>query len=210
MDRAQGADVSHYNPPRDWAALRAAVDFIGIKASEGETNTDPVLAQDLAGARGQDFELIWPYHVGRPGDARGQAKRLVDTVNPGPREFPTLDLERTSSVRFDFLDEFFDQLMTDLPDRTPFLYISNGVWVGAQYPETWDLAAKVALILPRYESVHEPIVPAPWFAIGKTWAIWQNSQSGHLPGVPGNVDLDVWNGPLAALRAFAAPVPAGP
>lgn len=210
MDRALGADVSHWNPPRDWAALRRAVDFVGIKTSQGETNTDPALAQDLAGARAQAFEMVWLYHIAGVGDARGQAKRLLDLVGPlRTNERLTLDTERSSTVPFDFLDEFFDQLLTDVPDRPSMLYSSNGYWTGAQYPETWDLAARIPIILPRYGSAQEPVVPMPWLSIGKTWAAWQQSQTGRLPGIDGNVDLDVWNGDLASLRAFAALNPPG-
>jgi len=211
MDRARGCDVSHWNPPRDWVALRRAVDFVGIKTSQGETNTDPALAADIAGARSMGFELVWYYHVAGIGDARGQAKRVLDLVGPlYPNERITLDTERSSVVPFDYLDEFFDQLLADVPDRQPCLYTSNGYWVGNQYPATWDLADKIALFLPRYDSGdQEPLVPAPWLAAGKSWAMWQYSQTGREPGIGGNVDLDVWNGDLASLRTFAALVPAG-
>lgn len=206
----QGCDLSHWNPPRDWAALRHAVDFVGIKASQGETFPDPALAADIVGARAQDFELVWYYHVAAPGDARGQAKRLLDLVAPlRPNERLVIDTERSSTVPFDYLDEIFDQLMAEVPDRPSMLYTSNGYWAGAGYPDSWDFAAKIPIILPRYGSAAEPVVPMPWLSIGKTWAMWQRSQSGHLPGIDGNVDLDVWNGDLNALRAFAALVPAG-
>lgn len=206
MDNAIGCDLSHYQGQSvDWEALAGAVSFVGVKASEGETNTDPMFSRNVVGARSQPFALAWFYHVARPGDARGQAKRLVDLCGQlRPNERLCLDTERTSAVGFDFLDEWFDQIYADVPDRQAFLYTSNGVWVGAQYPSAWDLAPNVALILPRYQSVHEPLVPEPWMAIGKSWAIWQQSQTGHVPGIAGPVDLDTWNGPLRSLEAFAS------
>jgi hypothetical protein len=40
-----------------------------------------------------------------------------------------------------------------------------------------------------------PSVPAPW----STWAFWQTSDMGTIPGIPATVDLDEFNGPLAEL-----------
>jgi lysozyme len=40
--------------------------------------------------------------------------------------------------------------------------------------------------------VAQPKIPAGW----TTWAFWQYSESGSVPGIQGPVDLDVFNGPL--------------
>jgi len=205
MPNAIGADMSHWQGSNiDWAALAGAVSFVGIKAAEGETNTDPMFSRNIAGARAQPFALVWVYAIARPGDPRGQARRLVDLCGQlRSNERLCLDTERSSAVPFDFLDEWFDQVHGDVPDRPAFLYTSNGVWAGGSYPDTWDQAASVPLILPRYGSAAEPLVPEPWRSIAKSWAIWQTSETGRLPGVEGNVDLDTWNGDEDSLRAFA-------
>jgi lysozyme len=44
-----------------------------------------------------------------------------------------------------------------------------------------------------------PELPAGW----TKWVAWQDSSTGRVAGVTGNVDTDVWNGTLAELMAFA-------
>lgn len=204
MPNAQGFDVSHWNPPRDWAALSSAMDFVGIKVSEGEHNVDSALAADQAGARGEPFALVWYYHVARPGDPVEQMRRFTGLVGElRPNERYCLDVERSSSVPIDYLAGCLEAIEEAAPDRQHFLYISNGVWTGAGYPGVWAPAEHTALILPRYLSPQPPLVPQPWLAIGRTWAMWQRSQTGRLPGIDGDVDLDEWNGDRAQLEAFA-------
>jgi hypothetical protein len=45
-----------------------------------------------------------------------------------------------------------------------------------------------------------PSVPSPW----STWAFWQTSDMGAIPGIPATVDLDEFNGPLGELPVLGA------
>lgn len=82
--------------------------------------------------------------------------------------------------------------------RVPILYMSSafttldsrflkyGIWIanyGVQCPHIPD-----ALL------VRKP----------RTWDFWQGSESGKVPGMRGNCDLDLFNGDMAALQAFIA------
>jgi hypothetical protein len=44
-----------------------------------------------------------------------------------------------------------------------------------------------------------PDLPSPW----NTWAFWQHSNTGKVPGISGDIDLDRFNGTIDELRAFA-------
>lgn len=45
-----------------------------------------------------------------------------------------------------------------------------------------------------------PVVPDPW----TNWTLWQTNEAGHIDGMRGNVDLDVYNGDLNAMKAWIA------
>jgi hypothetical protein len=84
----------------------------------------------------------------------------------------------------------------------PFVYTSDGfmksVLGGA--PEL----VKYRLWLANYNL--NPSVPAPW----TDWTFWQYTQTGTVDGVNGNVDLDLFNGPLERLNALVVrPQPTG-
>jgi hypothetical protein len=61
--------------------------------------------------------------------------------------------------------------------------------------------AGVPLWIANYTTRPTPTVPAPW----SRWTFWQSSAAGRVPGVVGDVDVDTFNGPAAALRALAHP-----
>ena len=44
-------------------------------------------------------------------------------------------------------------------------------------------------------------LPKGWTA----WTLWQHSDDGKVDGITGDVDLDVFNGTIAGLKAFAVP-----
>jgi lysozyme len=200
MNRALGADVSHWTGQVNFSKLATAVSFVGIKASEGTANVDQAFATNLAAARAQPFELVIAYHVARPGDGAAQAARFAQLVGDlRPNERLALDTERSSAVGVDFLQAFFGELPRD---RRPILYTSNGVWTGMGNPAFVE-AADVDLWLPRYGAHAEPQVPDPWFNIGRSWTFWQDSQTGAVPGVTVACDTNVFNGTIDQLRAYA-------
>lgn len=205
MDRALGFDVSHWRPVADWSKIPASYRFVGIKASEGGSNVDPMLPHHRDAVRALTpgtFDLVIYYHVARPGDGAAQGRRLAALVDDlRPNERLALDTERTSAVNVRYMLDFLGALPAD---RRPLLYTSNGVWLGpfmnnAPFP----MAADVDLWLPRYGSAAEPVVPDPWHSIGKSWTLWQTSETGQVPGV-GECDLNVFNGTADQLRVYAA------
>lgn len=205
MDRALGIDVSHWHPVKSWDRIPETYRFIGIKVSEGSGNVDPTFAahRDAVRALGDRFDLVIYYHVARPGSGPEQAARFAGLIGDlAPNERQALDTERTSAVGVDYLQDFLDALARD---RRKMLYTSNGVWLGPfMNNPVFPMAKDVDLWLPRYGSASEPVVPDPWAQIGKTWTIWQTSETGNVPGIDGTCDINSFNGGPDSLRTYAA------
>lgn len=205
---AEGCDVSHWHPVTNWGRLAAAVRFIGIKATEGETLTDPTLQVHKRGFSGSSLDLAIYYHLARPGDAAAQARRFLAAVGPlAANERVCLDVERSSGVDMPYVEAFYSTLLAGGVTTRPLIYASAWSWAANRLSDAWDLAPGVDLWAPRYQSGGaEPLLPPPW----SRWLIWQDSQTSNIPGVDGPCDHNVFNGDAAALATYAAPPAAVP
>ena len=198
-----GIDVSHYDGTIDWAKVKASgIDFAFMKATEGTTFVDPDLAANWKGA-GDAGVIRGAYHFLRPADdAVAQADFFVATAGvPGKGDLPlALDLETTdnmpnatvASVTAAFLARVQEQT-----GRAPVVYTSARFWGTFAGPSTgydqyalWDAQWTTAC----------PSLPPAWV----NWTFWQNAATGTVPGISGtmNVDLDQFNGSLAALQGW--------
>lgn len=183
----------------------------GVKVSEGAGFVDPQFVNNRRGVRGTPFELVTYYHFMRPGSAVVQAHRLCDLVGElRANERLCADFEDDKNgkpaVDLKFIDAFFTELLKGVcTDLRPLIYTSRRVWLQLGNP-FWDLASEIDLWAPRY-GPDEPVPPMPWTDVG--WKFWQYSEDENVSGVNGKCDASVFNGDLAALRAYVhAPKPA--
>ena len=215
MDRAKGIDVSRWDPVTDWAAVKAAgISFVGMKATEGNSITDPKLVAMQDGFRANDFTLGIYFHFARSGDPVKQANRLISSVGPlKPNERHALDFEvmltPTPDGALPWVQRFIEVLREAYPDRNPILYSSSRIWRMIGNP-TW-LAGNTDLWVPRYSAImQEPIVPGPWAAKGyRFWQWTDGGQTGPIyscPGV-GHCDASYFNGDEPALIEYAKLTP---
>lgn len=98
----RGEDWSHYQAVQNYAARAAAehLSFLGIKATEGMTYTDPLHAANKRQclARG-DVPISYHYADPGVGTAAAQAGRLINVARPvARRDGICLDLERVPSA----------------------------------------------------------------------------------------------------------------
>jgi GH25 family lysozyme M1 (1,4-beta-N-acetylmuramidase) len=214
--RARGIDVNHDHPVVSWSALESApegIALIGIKASQGNSFTDPKLLWHREGFRASSLELAVYYHYAEAGDPRAQARRFRDLLGDlDPRERLALDLERSPAVSaiqsLDFVTDFYDELAGNLcTDRRSVFYGSKRKWdaicgvdVGWAYG-----TSEVDLWAPRYstEMDLEPLLPSPWKDRG--WNLWQFTDgvvTPHLIFGVGTCDGNVWNGNRESLVAY--------
>lgn len=195
-----GIDLSHYNGSVDFAKLSAGgLAFAFVKASEGRFTKDPLYAANYAGLK-QNQILRGAYHFFYPQlDAQAQASNFLSVVsqlNAGDLP-PVLDVEvsgeQSPSAIAAAMQQWLDAVQENL-GHTPIIYTAAGFWNTA-LGGTASFAA-YPLWVAEYTGNSSPRLPKGF----DDYVFWQYSESGSVPGIAGNVDLDQFNGSLADLN----------
>jgi GH25 family lysozyme M1 (1,4-beta-N-acetylmuramidase) len=216
-----GLDVSAFQGTIDWAAVAGSgVRFAYIRASEQDGIADPTFAANYAGAKANGL-YAGAYHRARPDLSSGtaQADNLIDQAqftNDGRTLPPMLDIE-WPRANWPGLDDCYNmtaaQLVTWIGDFVNEIAVRTGrMAMVYTNPNWWNpCTAKNAGFgaQPLFHSGYLP-APPPLPAGWSTFALWQYTSSGSLPGITGSVDLDVFNGDLAGLARLAAGTPTPP
>lgn len=212
MTTVPGLDVSYWQAEIDWKRVRGTgVRFAFIKATEGIAYTDSTFAANWEGA-GANGLMRGAYCFFHPNqDARQQAERFVRTIRDrdSDPELPcSVDLEVTdgiptkkiiAAVRI-WLDEVAQGL-----GRRPMIYsgvsfLETHFAEGGKPPEwSQDYPLWLGWFPRKYVAGMSPLMPKGWLK----WAFWQYSGKGRLAGIDAPVDLDLFNGTLEDLSAFA-------
>jgi len=189
----RGIDISHYQEDVDWDRLRNAelggvpIRFIFIKATEGVNLIDENFNYNFYHARGNGF-LRGAYHFFSPGsDPVKQAKHYCRIVQLDPDDIaPILDVEtrgdlteaqlRNNVIRWmDYVEQHYG--------ATPILYTSYTF--RRDYLNTPEFDRYPFWIAHYY--VEHLRYKGPW-------TFWQHSDRGHVDGIKGEVDVNVFNG----------------
>ena len=217
--QVDGIDVSYWQPDIDWTRVAAdGIVFAIIRVSDG----DPA----AGGTYDTEFQTNWSgaqaagvirgvYQFFRPNhDPIVQADLVISEIGgamtPGDLP-PTIDVEATGGLTEPqvaaAIGAWINRIETVL-GVTPIIYTGKYFWEGnvnssayssyplwhAAYPGNWTPTSC-------------PNIANQW----TEWAIWQYSSSGRVDGIGNantNVDVNVFNGDLAALQAltFGEPV----
>ncbi|MEO8701125.1 MAG: GH25 family lysozyme, partial [Kofleriaceae bacterium] len=198
-----GIDVSYFQGVINWTSVKAdGVRFAFIRVSDGIGFRDPKFATNWTGSKSAGV-IRGAYQFFRPTqDVIAQADLMISSLGgsytPGDLP-PVIDVEAdgglapaTVAARVrTWVDRVKSRLGVD-----PIVYTGKYFWrdeVGS--PASF---AGNPLWIAQYTSLC-PDLPPPW----ATWTFWQNSDSGHVAGISGNVDINKFNGSQAALVAFA-------
>jgi lysozyme len=191
----RGFDVSGWQGTINWAALASACDFVIMKATEGTSFIDPDLHRNVAGARQYKVPHAF-YHYIDVQDPVKEADHFLATCKRVNGEGQSLDFEGNILNYRDpvgWAKTWLDHVHAK-SDNRPIPYMSGSVvsrfnWgpVVAENYALWD--ASWGSAAPK---------PGQW----PFWAFWQTSDDGHVAGIGGNVDTDIFNGNLAQLAAY--------
>lgn len=202
----RGIDISHYQKKIDWVTLRNAdinsspIRFLFIKATEGEDMVDENFAENFRNANENDF-ITGVYHFFNPnGDPLRQAQNFTSHVKLLPGDLPpVLDIEKRGKMPANVFHEHILMWLNIVEKHygvTPIIYTSVNFKEKhlssdrfSRYP-FWIAHYYVDKL--RYQ--------------GK-WAFWQYTDAGHVDGVDGYVDMNIFNGKLSELIALTIPEP---
>ena len=199
-----GIDVSNNNGVVDWVKAAAApVDFAFVKASEGIGYYDPLFTANWTGIKAAGIGVRGVYHFCHPElnspeqEAEWYTRIIAEYMQPG--DIPVLDCEVGGT------QDNSGWLMACGAAVGKILGFPCGVYSYLDYIQRCLQDSGLAamwLWLAAYGS-QMPASPVPW----DKYLIWQYSQSGTIPGISGNCDLNQADCTIADLQRLGKPFP---
>jgi len=193
----RGLDASRFQTAIDWRSAKAAgIEFAFLKATEGGDLVDPKFRDHWRGAQraGVARGAYHFYYFCTPPDV--QARWFIRTVPRSPGALPpVLDMEwnpfsptcqrrpDAATIRAE-MKTWLDQVEAAFGQR-PIIYTTPGFYKDADLDR-----------LPGHEFWLRSTAkrPAEAYPSRPTWRFWQYTATGGLPGTPGDVDINVFNG----------------
>jgi lysozyme len=195
-----GIDVSHYQGTVDWPAVKSnSIGFAFAKATQGTTMVDSQFSTNWANMKAAGL-LRGAYHFFDSScDPTAQANHFLATIGSLDATDlpPVLDIESFSGA-YGTTDlptnvQTWLNIVGQSQGRKPMIYTGTSFW--NKYMN--DQFGGYPLWIAEY-GVSQPTLPNGWTA----WTFWQSSQTGIVPGVSGNVDMDSYAGSYEGLLAF--------
>ncbi|WP_103071518.1 glycoside hydrolase family 25 protein [Aquimarina sediminis] len=200
-----GMDVSHYQGNIIWDDIKKdGVNFVYIKATEGDTFIDPKFEINRADAK-KNCVYQGAYHFYVTGnDPTKQAlnfTKALGQLDSGSLP-PVLDLEE-GGIKAPVTKENYQKntliwLKTVEKELGVAPIIYTNLYFGIKYLDHPDFA-KYKLWVAEYTK-KKPKLPETWKNQG--WTFWQRTDLKKLSGVKGDIDYDVFKGDAQAFRAL--------
>ncbi len=184
-----GIDVSKHNGAIDWQKVKASgIDFAIIRAGYGKaiSQKDKTFEANYAGCKenGIPVGAYWYSYALTPAEATAEALTFIKAIEGKRFECPVwFDIEEKSALATGknnctaMCKAFCEEM-----ER-------HGYWVGIYASRSAIEAYISADVQSRYA-----IWAAEWgdkLRYHGTAAMWQNSETGRVPGISGNVDTDI-------------------
>ncbi len=198
----QGVDVSVYQGSINWGAVKASGIAFAIARIGDGTYRDTTFDTNWAGIKAAGL-IRGSYQFFEPGeDPTTQANIVISKVGRlGPGDLPVmLDVEVTggqSAATITARIHTWINAVTAGTGKVPFIY--SGAYFWDDNVRSADFAS-LPLDVAWY-GTNCPGVPNAWASRG--WTFHQFTSSGRISGISGNVDVNLFNGTLAQLQAYA-------
>lgn len=181
-----GIDISHHQHLIDWDSVRALnIQFVYIKATEGETFHDSLYSYNVSRARAAGFKVGSYLYFHPDMSAAKQFEQFRTFVHEENQDLvPMVDVEETGglsrAVLVKRLNELLD-IMTAYYGQRPVLYSATSYYNTYLHHE-----------FPNYKFFMAGYTRKPELSDGKDYVVWQFSSKGKVDGIDCNVDLDVF------------------
>ncbi len=203
MANAEGIDLSSFQPSFDWSAEKGRISFAFIKVTEGTTIRDPEFAVNWQ--RAKELGIVrGAYHFAHPRNgAAAESRAFVDQVrahglNAG--DLLALDLEVSDGLSPAQVAEYARNWCSDVHKTTGHTPVVYTFLSFAQQGNCAGLGHYPLWIAEPSAPPGRPVVPHPW-------STWKFHQYGTARVGTNTVNVNVFNGDTAALKAFASPAP---
>jgi lysozyme len=214
-----GVDVSYYQGDIDWGSVaNTSVKFAIARKSDG-TFLDTKFQQNWDGIK-QAGLIRGVYQYFEPDDdVATQAQIVIDAVGTlGARDLPAMiDVEAAGNLSNAAYAAEIGQWL-DLVEagtgKRPMIYTGKYFWQGNVASSAYNDSALVHAAYPNacYSATSTTFV-APldcWMGSCPNiadqfddWQFWQYTSEGKVAGIPGRLDMDIFNGDMAALELLA-------
>ena len=195
----RGIDISHYQSTIRWDRLASAqisdtpISFIFMKATEGTNIFDKTFNHNFHQARLNGF-VRGAYHFYIPGaSAEQQARYYLSQVHLVPGDLPpVLDVEKSGGQSKAEIRDGVRQwlrIVGEYYGTKPIIYTYHSF--KRDYLNTPEFDEYPFWIAHYYQSK---------LSYRGQWQFWQYTDMGRVDGIRGNVDCNVFNGTLEALR----------
>lgn len=203
----QGLDVSAHQGKIYWNFVDTRRwSFVYIKATEGGDFKDPRFAENWRASAKTGLKR-GAYHFFtfcKPGAE--QAQNFMQSVPVEAQTLPpVVDLEFGGNCahrpeKADFIKELgtFLQTLEQHYRQKPVLYLTRSFAQSYLSPDPF----------PEQPLWYRDILKKPGPVLGRPWQLWQYSNRGHVEGIEGFVDQNVFAGTAEAFAQFLKPQPA--
>jgi len=199
--KAIGLDVSEFQGTVDWTLVKTIensypLEFVFIRATAGNDKVDGQFATNWLGAKKSKL-IRGAYHYYRPNEnSLEQAELFIKTVQLQKGDLPpVLDIEklpREQSLKNMKLglSRWLKAIEAHYKVK-PIIYTSEKYYDDFLKEEFGDYLFWIA----NYNFYREKI--------GDDWLFWQFTEKASVPGIKGNVDVNIYNGDIEQLRFIA-------
>jgi lysozyme len=183
-------DISHWEDFPDFEEVRAS-GVLGMihKATEGTTYVDPNRVKNCSNAITAGLEIATYFWL-KPGDGRAQAQFYLSIVRPVHGERVVIDYEEEGCT-LDTLHDAVQALLDFGNDLKITIYSGHLIKQELDGAHDEFLAENTDLWLAQYSDAAD----LAWeTATWPRWALWQYSETGDIPGVDSEVDVNNYFG----------------
>jgi len=196
-----GIDISKHSGIIDWSEIdNQHIDFVYIKATEGQTYIDPNYSMNVRGAKGTHMK-VGDYHFfrfNRSGVKQAENylthTRLTNIVLP-----PVLDVEEwgnfhteknVAEIKLEIKD--FLKVVEPVIQRKVIIYTNKSTYnkfIRNEFPDNpiWICSFIESEIMPDK----------------REWLFWQHAHNGRIKGIEGYVDVNTFNGNRSEWKKYA-------
>ena len=184
----RGLDLSAHNGVPDFNSIAAAgYSFVYLKASEGTSYRDPAFVRNYVAARRAGL-AVGAYHFFRfECDGPGQAENFLGATASCDLQLPAaIDIEEWRNP-IDNGTEIISERLDGMITMLDVFYGPSIIYTNKNGDARFVRNHLDDRDLWICSFTDPPLRRRPW-------TLWQHSHIGKVPGVAGNVDLDVFNG----------------